>query len=245
MAVAVAFFLPADLELNLPQPKVRTVVATTKNCEEFGPMAAAEAKKRGFFEAKKKAVFGDGGPWIWGIADFFFVGFLQILDFLHLLTHLHSAAQAAYKGDPKKAWRLYRSLIKSAWSGKVTLVKRTLQRHAERLGAPPKGASDDDPRTILARAVDYVDTNKDRMDYPRFRKLGLPTSSAPVESLIKEINKRVKGSEKFWSRDGAEAVLQTRAAYLSDDGRDEEFWTQRPLGRAAGSSPRRLRKKAA
>ena len=32
-----------------------------------------------------------------------------------------------------------------------------------------------------------------------------------------------------------EAVLQTGAAYLSDDGRDEEFWENRPLGRVAGS----------
>ena len=73
------------------------------------------------------------------------------------------------------------------------------------------------------------------MDYPRCRRRGLPISSAPVESLIKEINKRVKGSEKFWTRAGVEAVLQVRAAYLSDDGRDEELWSKRPLGRAAGS----------
>ena len=109
-----------------PQPKVRTVVATTKNCDEFGPMVAAEATKRGFFEAKKKAVLGDGGPWIWGIADFFFIGFVQVLDFLHLLTHLHSAAQAAYKDRPKDAWRLYRRLITLAWSGEITRVKQTL-----------------------------------------------------------------------------------------------------------------------
>ena len=36
-----------------------------------------------------------------------------------------------------------------------------------------------------------------------------------IESLIKEINYRVKGTEKFWNRpDGAEHILQVRAASL-------------------------------
>jgi hypothetical protein len=36
-----------------------------------------------------------------------------------------------------------------------------------------------------------------------------------VESLIKEINYRVKGTEKFWDNpEGAEAILQLRAAVL-------------------------------
>jgi len=36
------------------------------------------------------------------------------------------------------------------------------------------------------------------MNYPEYRRLGLPISSAPVESVIKPLNRRVKGSEKFW-----------------------------------------------
>ena len=32
-------------------------------------------------------------------------------------------------------------------------------------------------------------------------------TSALVESLIKQFNQRVKGTEKFWTQDGAEAAL--------------------------------------
>ncbi|MCY2951062.1 MAG: hypothetical protein NTU53_03680 [Planctomycetota bacterium] len=39
----------------------------------------------------------------------------------------------------------------------------------------------------------YVERNRDRMDYPRYRRMGLPASSSLVESLIKQINHRVKG----------------------------------------------------
>jgi hypothetical protein len=83
------------------------------------------------------------------------------------------------------------------------------------------------------------------MDYSRYRREGLPISSAPVESLIKQVNRRVKGTEKFWTKGGLEAVLQVRAAHLSQDGRAAGHWAKRPLGRAASSSLFRPRGAAA
>jgi hypothetical protein len=50
-----------------------------------------------------------------------------------------------------------------------------------------------------------------------------------VESLIKEVNYRVKGTEKFWDNpEGAEAILQLRAAVLSDDDHLRTFIVARP-----------------
>lgn len=219
-----------------PRRKVRTVVATTESCEQFGPMVAAEATRRGFFASKKKAALGDGSAWIWGIVAFHFVGFTPILDFLHLLSHLYAAAQAAHKGQTCKAWALYMRLLKLAWSGQVTVLLETLKKHAERLGKPPQNCAEDDPRKVVARTVDYVDKNKDKMDYPLYRREGLPITSAMVESLIKQVGRRVKGTEKFWDKERLEALLQVRAAHLSDDGRAEAHSAKRPLGRAAGPS---------
>ena len=60
------------------------------------------------------------------------------------------------------------------------------------------------------------------MDCPRYRQLGLPLTSALMESCIKEINYRVKGSEKFWNNpSGADAILALKAASLSEDNRLE------------------------
>ena len=73
------------------------------------------------------------------------------------------------------------------------------------------------------------------MDYPRYRLLGLPISSAPVEFMIKQFNRRVKGTEKFCLEGGGEAALQIRAAYLSADGRAKRIWaSSRPYQRAVG-----------
>ena len=69
----------------------------------------------------------------------------------------------------------------------------------------------------------------DRVDYPRYRRLGLPVTSTLMESLVKEFNLRVKGTEKFWNDpQGAEAILTVRAALLSEDDRFDRFFAQRP-----------------
>jgi len=67
------------------------------------------------------------------------------------------------------------------------------------------------------------------MKYPEYRRSGLPTTSALMESFVKELNARVKGTEKFWN-DGpsGEAILQLRAAALCDDERLSRFLDNRP-----------------
>ena len=74
------------------------------------------------------------------------------------------------------------------------------------------------------------------MCYDEYRRQGLPTTSAWMESAVKEMNYRVKGTEMFWNNpDGAEAILQIRAAALSDDDGLIRFLTRRP----GCSTPRR------
>ena len=60
-----------------------------------------------------------------------------------------------------------------------------------------------------------------------------------MESLVKEINARVKGTEKFWN-DGAsgEAILQIRAAALCDDDRLTSFLNSRPGHPFHANTPR-------
>jgi hypothetical protein len=50
-----------------------------------------------------------------------------------------------------------------------------------------------------------------------YRRLGLPITSSLMEPVVKPVNRRVKGTEKFWSEGGAGALLPLRADQLSDD----------------------------
>jgi hypothetical protein len=211
-----------------PKKLFRTCLSSLADSDAFGRMMAAEADSRGFYCAKKQAFVSDGLPYNWTIQQRHFPEFTPILDFVHAIEHSHAAARAS-TDDNDQAWDLHLSWATALWKGKVDQVIAQLQNCQESIGLPPKEAEDNDPRKIVADTIRYFQNNASRMDYPTYRKVGLPTTSAHMESLVKEVNYRVKGSEKFWN-DGAngEAILQVRAATLSDDDRLTRHLQTRP-----------------
>jgi len=67
------------------------------------------------------------------------------------------------------------------------------------------------------------------MNYPAYRSAGLPTTSCLIESQVKEINHRVKGTEKFWNDgDSGDAILHLRAAIISDGSELSDHMAARP-----------------
>ncbi|MFO0930748.1 MAG: hypothetical protein U0736_27580 [Gemmataceae bacterium] len=59
-----------------------------------------------------------------------------------------------------------------------------------------------------------------------------------MESTVKQMNQRVKGTEKFCCGEGAEAIVQLRADYLSDDQPLADFFERRQQN-ATGQRPYR------
>ena len=175
-----------------PRRLVRTVVATTAENEDFGWQVAAEVHRRGLDQARRKCCLGDGSKAIWALFEFHLLaaGFIGILDFLHLLAHLYAGACAAEGKGTEAAWTLYTQWLCWAWLGKVVLLLGALRALCQRLGEAPAEAGDDDPRRVAAETLTYMENNRGRMNYPEYRRLGLPISSAPVESVIKQLNRR-------------------------------------------------------
>ena len=94
------------------------------------------------------------------------------------------------------------------------------------IGVPEPDDGESSPRRQLADALGYLQNQKPRMDYPRYRQQGLPITSAYIESTIKQLNRRVKGTEKFWSTNAA-AIVQLRADFLSETQTLDAFWKRR------------------
>jgi hypothetical protein len=220
-----------DPPRNRPELWVRTYVASMCPSEEFGPMVAAEARKRNFEKAVNRVFVGDGSAWIWGLQKQYFPTFQPVVDFLHVLGHLFAAAKAAATAAEAR-WMLFQRWTEDCWKGRVGQVLASLQTLQAQLGPVPEDRmndlADDDPRKVLAQELGYLERNQSRMDYPTYRQQGLPWTSSHIESTVKIFNRRVKGSEKFWGPTGAEAILQLRAAFLSEDDRLRQHLRTRP-----------------
>jgi hypothetical protein len=208
-----------------PQPRVKTIVASRLCSAAFGAVLVAAAWARGFAAAPRKAFVADGASMNWTMHARYFSHYVPILDFIHALQYVFAAALAGRAFAA--GWLIYGRWIQAVWSGHVAQVIAELQQRQAELGLPPKEASSTDPRRIVATALGYLRTHQSRMDYARYRRLGLPLMSSHVESAVKQINRRVKGTEKFWCARGAEPMLQLRADYLSDTHPLDTFWQQR------------------
>jgi hypothetical protein len=213
-----------------PKRRLRTCVASMAESRSFGPMVAGEAQARDFYAADRRAFVADGLAYNWSIQEGYFPDFEPIVDLLHVLCYLYKAAYGLGT-DEASRWSLYEGWLRQCWQGRVVEVVAELARHQQQVGRPPPGEElpASDVRRVVAEGLSYLSHNAARMDYPRYRRLGLPTTSSLVESLVGDVNGRVKSKQKYWNRPGgAEAILQVRAAYLSEDGRLPRYFAQRP-----------------
>lgn len=211
-----------------PKRLVRTVLSSVANSERFGRQMAREAKQRRFHEASARAFLGDGLAWNWSIWKEHFSDFTPILDFIHALSYLYVVAKAIHP-QAEDAWEQYLVWMRGCWQGEVAQVLEELRMWQGRLGTAPPEAPEHDPRCLVAKTITYLEHNRSRMNYPEYRRQGMPVTTAWMESLVKEVNYRAKGTEMFWNDpEGAEAILQVRAAALCDDGRLVQHLKTRP-----------------
>ena len=106
-------------------------------------------------------------------------------------------------------------------------MRRAPRQYLFELGPLSPDTTDTDPRQIVADTLTYLTNQQSRMNYPTYRRLGLPITSSHIESTVKQISRRVKGSENFWTESGGEALLQLRADQLCDTAPLDSFWLRR------------------
>jgi hypothetical protein len=207
-----------------PRRREPTLAAGTTGAElrghdegisDFRWMVLAEAKRRHFFTAERRAFVGDGQACNWTLHAGQFADFVPILDFLHLASYLYAAAKV---GEAATVTERYQRWVRDAWQGRSSDVLVELQRAMTEASIGDGKLPDEHPWRPMQKASTYLNNHQDKMNYPEYRRQGLPTTSSLIESQIKEFNARVKGSEKFWNQDNAEAMLQIIAWTLRDDG---------------------------
>jgi hypothetical protein len=214
-------------ERPLPGPELvqRDVVASADCWAEFGQSVAAEAWLKGFAGADRKVCVCDGNDAIRRVCETHFSDYVHVLDLMHALGYAMNAARAT-GGNSNEINERYRRWAEQIWRGEVGLVIAELDRHQARLGQAPEDAAADDPREAVRRTRVYYTNQRSRMDYPAYRRQGFPLTSSLMESAVKQIGRRVKGSEKFWSASGGAGMLALRGDLISDGDRLTRFLEQ-------------------
>lgn len=185
---------------------------TSPDRSDFAERVLREATRRGFAEASRCVVLGDGSSWIWNTTRELFPQATQILDRFHAKEALHRTGQSIFGATSQgQAWAVERCSELDA--GKLHAVVHALRTHVT--------SSPEATKCAL-----YIFRNRARMRYPKFHALGFCTSTGVLEAGCKVvIGTRLKRAGMHWSVNGANAIIALRCAKLS--GRYEDFWERR------------------
>ncbi len=212
--------------LTGPTLEHRNVVASRRNWEAFGPLLASQAWYRGFAASTRKVFVSDGSATIEKLQRKHFSHYTSVLDILHALSYGLAAARAVSSNEAL-AEHKYDSWAAKIWEGRVDIVIDELFAYGRKFGEPPPDAPSDDPREVIRKSRVFYENHACRMNYPSYRRAGFPLTSSLMESMVKQVSRRVKGTEKYWSSSGGEAILRLCGEYLSDDEPMHAYWDQR------------------
>ena len=185
---------------------------TSPDLSDFAARVQREASRRGFTEAQRPVILGDGSAWIWNTATELFPQATQILDRFHAKEHLSKVGKAIYgQGWEGKRWIDLR--YDELDEGRLKSLVEALHVHAGQY----KEARE---------CIHYLWKNRRRMRYSRFHQQGFCTSTGVVEAGCKvAIGTRLKRSGMHWTVKGANSIIALRCCKLS--GRFEDFWERR------------------
>ena len=185
---------------------------TSPDLSDFAARVQREASRRGFSEAQRQAVLGDGSSWIWNTATELFPQATQILDRFHAKEHLSEVGKVVY-GDRPEGKQWIQARYEELDEGCLKSLVQALHGHA-------------DPYQEARECIHYVWKNRHRMRYPKFHQQGFCTSTGVVEAGCKVVvGTRLKRAGMHWTIRGANAIIALRCNKLS--GRFEDFWERR------------------
>jgi len=180
---------------------------------EFTKRVLRETTRRRFTQAGLTVILGDGAPWIWNLSQELFPCAIQIVDRFHVKQNLSEVAKSLHPGQAVAAAAWAQLRHDELDDGKLSAILGALRPHM---------TACDEAR----KCYHNIRKNRFRMRYPRFRNLGLCTSSGVVEAGCKvTVGTRLKRAGMHWTIAGANAIFALRCSILS--GRFEDFWERR------------------
>jgi hypothetical protein len=140
------------------------------------------------------------------------VGITIVVDFIHVLEYLWSAAWCFFGEADPAAETWVHTKARAVLEGGARQVAAGIRRHATATGLSK-------PRRHKAdRAARYLVNKAHHLDYPTALAAGWPIASGVIEGACRYlVADRMDITGARWSTDGAEAVLKLRAVRANDD----------------------------
>jgi hypothetical protein len=140
-----------------------------------------------------------------------------VIDFIHVLEYLWSAAWSFFpEGDPQ-AERWVMEKATAVLDGKASTVAASIRRKATtlRLDANKRAGAD--------KCAKYLLNKQDHLAYPTALTNGWPIATGIIEGACRHLVKdRLDITGARWGLDGAEAILKLRA--IRSNGDFDDYW---------------------
>ncbi|MEW6230062.1 MAG: ISKra4 family transposase, partial [Bacillota bacterium] len=207
---------PEKSKASRPEHK-RVWASLEKSKEEVIQDVAEEMVARDPDGKKTHVVVTDGERALQRMVRKILPEVLLILDLLHVLERLWTAAHAFFGEGTDEATAWVRDHALMILQGKVSQVVKGMRQSATKRKL--RGSQ----RKAVHAAADYLYRNRKHMRYHTYLAQGLPIASGSVEGACKNLIKdRMERSGMRWQIRGAEAMLKLRAIKLSGD--MDEYW---------------------
>ncbi len=188
------------------------------NAAEFVGYVWALACRCGLEQAEQVVLIGDGADWVWRQIGGLLREAVCIVDWYHAVQPLWDAGRVLYGEGTEATQRWVERCTTLLAEGRVDALLRRLKAQRARSRSAAQ-------REALRGLIGYVEKHAARMDYGRFRTMGLDIGSGCVESACKHVvGSRLKRSRMRGSRAGCQAVLSLRTTWLN--GQWKTFWAQ-------------------
>jgi hypothetical protein len=176
----------------------RGYVATRQGMDSFVGQLHAEALRHGLGRAKRVLVMGDGGLWIWNIANDRFQEAAQRIDLYHVKQHLWTVARELHQDHKEQAlWvRKMKNRLKKGQSVKV------IGELKEAVGQLSPAQQE-----TVRKELNYFQEHQTRMTYAEAEQLNEPSGTGAMESTCRQYQCRFKRPGQFWSQEGDEGLL--------------------------------------
>lgn len=168
-----------------------------------------------------KIVLCDGGKNIWGYIDTnkCYESYEKLVDYYHFTEHISIAAEGIFGKESPDGMTWYRKQKATLLENEdgADRVCRSLKYYSK------KKKYNTTQEKQIQQCMTFIEHNRQRMDYCRFRRNGWPIGSGPVEGACKNIVKlRMCRNGARWSNEGGQVILTLRSIVKSN--RWDMFW---------------------